>query len=91
MQNIQEQLLLTVSAETFSDPSNCEKLNLLSKEKGIQEIMKNTVVDKDNNKVLFKYLYTEKLIKLSVVCQLYYPVGLASPIMFPIRALLSEI
>ena len=26
--------------------------------------MKNTVVDKDNNKVLVNYLYTEKLINL---------------------------
>ena len=39
MQNIQEQLLLTVSVENFLDPSNREKLNLLSKERGIQEIM----------------------------------------------------
>ena len=64
IQNIQEQLLLTVSNETFLDPSNHEKLNLLSKERGIQEIMKNTLVDKDNNKVLVNYLYTEKLINL---------------------------
>ena len=64
MQSIQEQLLLTVSAENFSDPTNHERLNLLSKERDIQEIMKNTMVDKDNNKVLVNYLYTEKLINL---------------------------
>ena len=64
MQSIQEQLLLTVSADNFSDPTNRDKLNLLSKEKGIKEIMENTVVDKDNNKVLVNYLYTEKLANL---------------------------
>ena len=64
MQSIQEQLLLTVSAESFSDPTNRDKLNLLSKEKGIEEIMENTVVDKDKNKVLVNYLYTEKLVDL---------------------------
>ena len=52
MQNIQEQLLLTISAKNFSDPTTCDKLNLLTKERGIQDIMKNTQVDKDNNKVL---------------------------------------
>ena len=61
MQNIQEQLLLTISAENFSDPTNHDKLNLLSKERGIQEIMENTLVDKDNNKVLVNYLYKENL------------------------------
>ena len=61
---IQEQLLLTVSADNFSDPTNRDKLNLLSKEKGIKEIMENTVVDKVNNKVLVNYLYTEKLVDL---------------------------
>ena len=61
MQSIQEQLLLTVSAENFSDPTSHEKLSFLSKEEGIQEIMENIVVEKDNNKVLVNYLYTEKL------------------------------
>ena len=61
MQSIQEQLLLTVSAENFSDPT---KLSFLSKERGIKEIMENTVVEKDNNKVLVNYLYTEKLVNL---------------------------
>ena len=64
MQSIQEQLLQTVSADNFSNPANRDKLNLLSKEKGIKEIMENTVVDKDNNKVLVSYLYTEKLANL---------------------------
>ena len=59
--NIQEQLLLTVSAENFSDPSNHEKLNLLSKEKGIQEIMQNMLVNKVDNKVLVHFLYNKKL------------------------------
>jgi len=61
MQNIQEQLLLTVSAENFSDPTSRDKLNLLTKERGIQEIMKNTQVDKINNKVHVNYLYKETL------------------------------
>ena len=62
--NIQEQLLLTVSTENFSDPSSHKKLNLLSKEKGIQEIMQNTVVDKVDNKVLVHFLYNKKLLDL---------------------------
>ena len=61
MQNIQEQLLLTISVENFSDPTNRDKLNLLTKERGIQDIMKNTQVDKDNNKVQVNYLYKETL------------------------------
>ena len=61
MQNIQEQLLLTISAENFSDSTNLDKLNLLAKEREIQEIMKNTQVDKDNNKVQVNYLYKETL------------------------------
>ena len=64
MQSIQGQLLLTVSADNFSDPTNRDKLNLLSKERGIRKIMENTVVDKDNNKVLVNYFYTEKLANL---------------------------
>ena len=61
MQNIQEQLLLTISAENFSDPTTRDKLNLLTKERGIQDIMKNTQVDKENNKVQVNYLYKETL------------------------------
>ena len=61
MQNIQEQLLPTVSTEDFSNPTNRQKLSSLSKESDVQEIMENTVVDKDLNKVLVNYLYTEKL------------------------------
>ena len=34
MQKIQEQLLLKISAENFSDPTTCDKLNLLTKETG---------------------------------------------------------
>ena len=57
-------MLLSVSADNFSDPTNRDKLNLLSKEKGIKEIMENTMVDKDNNMVLANYLYMEKLANL---------------------------
>ena len=64
MQRILEQLLLTVSADNFSDPTNRDKLNLLSKERGIKEIMENTVVNKDNNEVLVNYLCTETLANL---------------------------
>ena len=49
IQDLQEQILLTISAENFSDPSNCDKLNQLTKEKGILDIMKNTIVDKSSS------------------------------------------
>ena len=54
--DLQEQLLLSVSAEKCSDPTNREKLN---KEKGIKEILANTAVDKFNNKVSVKCFYKE--------------------------------
>ena len=56
IQDIQDQLLFTVSAETFSDQAALGKLVQLTKEKGIQAIMENTVVDLINNQVLVKYL-----------------------------------
>ena len=71
MQNIQEQLLLTVSAENFSDPTNCDKLNLLTKERGIQEIMKNTQVDKEcNARMQRTSVFTRLLGGLVRFCQL---------------------
>ena len=63
-QDLQEQLLLPVSAEKFSNPSTCEKLNQLTKEKDIQDIMNNTTVDTVNNLVSVHYLYNKNLPKL---------------------------
>ena len=64
IQDLQEQLLLTVSSEKFSDPSNPDKLNQLTKEKGILDIMNNTTMDKVNHQVSVKYLYNSNLSKL---------------------------
>ena len=64
IQNIQDQLLLAVSAETFTDPAARGKLVQLSKEKGIQAIMENTIVAPINNQVFVKYLYKENLEEL---------------------------
>ena len=55
----QEQLLLTISAEKYSDASNCEKYSLMNKEKRTKEILDNTTVDLLNNKVSVKCLYEE--------------------------------
>ena len=57
IQDIQEQLLLTVSAEDFTDPTTRSKLTHLTKEKGIQAILENTSVDALNHQVSVKYLY----------------------------------
>ena len=62
--DLQEQLLLTVSAEKFSDPSAKEKLLQLTKEKGIRDIMNSTTVDPVNNVVSVQYLYTSDLPRL---------------------------
>ena len=60
MIDFQEQLLMTISAEKYSDPTNREKVIQATKEKGIKEILANTTVDKINNKVSVKYLYKEE-------------------------------
>ena len=64
IQDLQEQLLLTVSTEKVSDPTTHDKLNQLTKEKGIQDIMKNTPMDTVNNLVSVNYIYNENLLKL---------------------------
>ena len=67
IQDIQEQLLLTVSAEDFTDPTTRSKLTQLTKEKGIQAIqaiLENTSVDALNPQVSVKYLYKENLVNL---------------------------
>ena len=64
IQDLQEQLFLTVSAERFFDPYNRDKLNQLTNEKGILDIMNNTTMDKLNHQVSFKYLYNNNLSKL---------------------------
>ena len=43
--DLQEQFLLTVSEKKFPNPSTREKLNQLTKEKGIQDTMENTMVE----------------------------------------------
>ena len=58
--DFQEQILMTISAEKYSDPTNREKVIQATKEKGIKEILANTTVDKVNNKVSVKYLYQEE-------------------------------
>ena len=60
MVDFQEQILMTISAEKYSDPTNREKVILATKDKGIKEILANTTVDKINNKVSVKYLYQEE-------------------------------
>ena len=65
IQDLQEQLLLTVSAENFSDPSTREILSQLTKEKGIQDLMNNTAVYTVSNMVSVQYLYNKNLPKLS--------------------------
>ena len=62
--DFQEQLLMTISAEKYSDPSNREKVIQATNEKGINEILANTRVDKINNKVSVKYLYKEEKLAL---------------------------
>ena len=57
--DLQEQFLLTVSAEKFSDSSSHDKLAQLTKEKGISDIMNNTFVDKLNHKLSVQCLYTK--------------------------------
>ena len=55
----QEQLLLTISAEKYSDASNREKLSLMNKKKTTKEILDNTTVDLLHNKVSVKCLFEE--------------------------------
>ena len=49
IQDIQDHFLLTLTAETFTDPAALGKLVQLTKENGIQAIMENTTVDPINN------------------------------------------
>ena len=58
--DFQEQLLMTISAEKYLDPTNREKVIQATKEKGIKEILPNKTVDNINNKVSDKYLYKEE-------------------------------
>ena len=62
VQDLQDQLLLTASAEDFTDPATPNKLVQLTKEKGIQAIMKNTNVDTLNHQVSVQYIYKENLV-----------------------------
>ena len=61
---IQEQLLLTVFVEKYSDPISRDKLAQITIEQGILDIMNNTLMDKVNHKVSVKCLYTQEQDKL---------------------------
>ena len=50
VQDLQENFLLTTSAEDFTHPSNRDKLLKITKEKGVQDIMANTSVNTTTNK-----------------------------------------
>ena len=64
VQDIQDNLLLTSSAEDFTDSATRSKLAQLSKEKEIQAIMENTKVDTLNHQVSVQYIYKENLVDL---------------------------
>ena len=64
IQNLQDNFLLTTSTESFTDPIARNKLALLTKEKGIQAIMRNTTVDPSNHLVSVQYIYKENLVNM---------------------------
>ena len=64
VQDVQDQLLLLTSAEDFTIPSNREQLLKITKEKNIQAIMDNTVVDPVKGKVQVNCLYKPNLLSL---------------------------
>ena len=64
IQDIQEQLLLTVSVKDFTNPTTRSKLTQLTKEKGIQAFLENTSLNALNHQVSVKYLYKENLVDL---------------------------
>ena len=64
IQDPPDNLLLTTSAESFTDPVARNKLAQLTKEKGIQAIMKNTTLDSSNHTVSVQYIYKENLVDL---------------------------
>ena len=61
IQDIQDQLLLLTSAEEFTTPFNREQLLKITKEKNIQAIMDNTVVDPVKGRVQVNCLYKPNL------------------------------
>jgi len=58
---MQDQLLLLTLAEDFTSPTNRDQLLKITKEKGIQAIMDNTVIDPIKNKVQVNCLYKPNL------------------------------
>ena len=64
VQDLQENFLLTTSAEDFTHPSNRDKLLKITKEKGVQDIMDNTSVNTTTNKTSVVCLYKENLSEL---------------------------
>ena len=61
VQDVQDQLLQLTSAEDFTTPSNREQLLKITKEKNIQAIMDNNVVDPVKGKVQLNCLYKPNL------------------------------
>ena len=61
IQDVQDQLMLVISVEEFTTPTNRRQLLKKIKEKGIQDIMDNTTVDPIKNQVCVKYLYKPNL------------------------------
>ena len=59
----QDQLLLTISAERFSDPTTREKLAQITKKKANKEILANTFMDNSNKRVSVTCLYEEDKLK----------------------------
>ena len=59
--DIQDQLLLTTSAEAYTSPTQKALLAKITKEKGIKDIMLNTTVDPVKNQVQVEYLYKPSL------------------------------
>jgi len=64
VQDLQDHLLFTTSAEDFTCPSNREKLLKITKEKRIKDIMANTTVNTSTNKTSVVCLYKENLPEL---------------------------
>ena len=64
IQAIQDQLLLTTSAEDYTTPSSRSLLLKLTKEKAIKDIMNNTSVDPVKNKTSVTILYKPNLSEL---------------------------
>ena len=61
VQALQDQIVFLYFAEEFTTPSNRTQLSQKIKEKGVKDIMDNTIVDPIKNKTCVKYLYKPNL------------------------------